>query len=86
MLYDLPFPCCLTTFSGKKCLSEKIVCAYFVPLIEILLYRYLTRYRFQKTREQGTEIDIMKAYLLQKSVAPIDCMLRGIDRGGFRVL
>jgi hypothetical protein len=28
----------LTTFSGKKCLSGKVICAFFVPLIEVLLY------------------------------------------------
>jgi hypothetical protein len=51
MLFDLTFPCYLTTFSGKKCLSGKVVCAFFgpayrsspvcasfVPLIEVLLY------------------------------------------------
>jgi hypothetical protein len=29
MLFDLTFPCYLTTFSGKKCLSEKVICAFF---------------------------------------------------------
>jgi hypothetical protein len=38
MLFDLTFPCYLTTFSGKKCLSGKVICALFVPLIEVLLY------------------------------------------------
>jgi hypothetical protein len=28
MLFDLTFPCYLTTFSGKKCLSEKVICAF----------------------------------------------------------
>jgi hypothetical protein len=27
------------TFSGKKCLSGKVICAFFVPLIEVLLYK-----------------------------------------------
>jgi hypothetical protein len=40
MLFDLTFPCYLTTFSGKYCLSGKIICAFFVPLIEVLLYIY----------------------------------------------
>jgi hypothetical protein len=31
MLFDLTFPCYLTTFSGKKCLSGKIICAFFCP-------------------------------------------------------
>jgi hypothetical protein len=34
----LILPCYLTTFSGKKCLSGKFICAFFVPLIEVLLY------------------------------------------------
>jgi hypothetical protein len=25
------FPCYLTTFSGKKCLSGKVICAFFFP-------------------------------------------------------
>jgi hypothetical protein len=39
MLFDLTSPCYLTTFSGKMCLSGKLICAFFVPLIEVLLYR-----------------------------------------------
>jgi hypothetical protein len=31
MLFDLTFPCYLTTFSGKKCLSGKVICAIFWP-------------------------------------------------------
>jgi hypothetical protein len=31
MLFDLTFPCYLTTFSGKKCLSGKAICAIFSP-------------------------------------------------------
>jgi hypothetical protein len=31
MLFDLTFPCYLTTFSGKKCLSGKVVCFFFCP-------------------------------------------------------
>jgi hypothetical protein len=42
MLFDLTFPCYLTTFSGKKCLSGKVIC---VPLIEILLYIGVEGYR-----------------------------------------
>jgi hypothetical protein len=30
MLFDLTFPCYLTTFSGKKCLSGKVICAFFL--------------------------------------------------------
>jgi hypothetical protein len=30
MLFDLTFPCYLTTFSGKTCLSGKVVCAFFL--------------------------------------------------------
>jgi peptidoglycan biosynthesis protein MviN/MurJ (putative lipid II flippase) len=26
------------TFTGKKGLSGKVICAFFVPLIEVLLY------------------------------------------------
>jgi hypothetical protein len=37
MLFDLTFPCYLTAISGKKCLSGKVICAFFVPLIEVLL-------------------------------------------------
>jgi hypothetical protein len=40
MLSDLTFPCYLTTFSGKKCLSGNVICAFFVPLIEVLLYMF----------------------------------------------
>jgi hypothetical protein len=29
MLFDLTFPCYLTTFSGKKCLSGKVICVFF---------------------------------------------------------
>jgi hypothetical protein len=43
MLFDLTFPCSLTTFSGKKCISGKVICAIFVPLIEVLLYVVLAR-------------------------------------------
>jgi hypothetical protein len=28
MLFDLTFPCCLTTFSGKKRLSGKVICVF----------------------------------------------------------
>jgi hypothetical protein len=31
MLFDLTFPCYLTTFSGKKCLSGKVIFAFFCP-------------------------------------------------------
>jgi hypothetical protein len=31
MLFDLTFPCYLTTYSGKKCLSGKVICAFFCP-------------------------------------------------------
>jgi hypothetical protein len=31
MLFDLNLPCYLTTFSGKKSLSGKVICAYFCP-------------------------------------------------------
>jgi hypothetical protein len=31
MLFDLSFPCYLTTFSGKKCLSGKVICAFCFP-------------------------------------------------------
>jgi hypothetical protein len=31
MLFDLTFPCYLTTFSGKKCLSKKVICAFNCP-------------------------------------------------------
>jgi hypothetical protein len=31
MLLDLTFPCYLTTFSGKKCQSGKVICAFFCP-------------------------------------------------------
>jgi hypothetical protein len=31
MLFDLAFPCYLTTFSGKKCLSGKVICAFLCP-------------------------------------------------------
>jgi hypothetical protein len=31
MLFDLIFPCYMTTFSGKKCLSGKVICAYYCP-------------------------------------------------------
>jgi hypothetical protein len=41
MLFDLTFPCYLTTFSGKKCLSKKVICVFFVPLIEVLMYLFI---------------------------------------------
>jgi hypothetical protein len=31
MLFELTFSCYLTTFSGKKCLSGKVICAFFGP-------------------------------------------------------
>jgi hypothetical protein len=43
MLFDLTFPCYLTTFRGKKYLSGKVICAFFVPLIEVLLYNVFVR-------------------------------------------
>jgi hypothetical protein len=42
MIFDLTFPCYLTSFSGKKCLSGKVICAFFFPLIEVLLYPIMT--------------------------------------------
>jgi hypothetical protein len=30
MLFDLTFPCYLTTFSEKKCLNGKVICAFFL--------------------------------------------------------
>jgi hypothetical protein len=30
MLFDLTFPCYLTSLSGKKCLSGKVICAFFM--------------------------------------------------------
>jgi hypothetical protein len=33
MLFDLTFPCYLAIFSGKKCLSGKVICAFNGPLI-----------------------------------------------------
>jgi hypothetical protein len=50
MLFDLTIPYYLTTFSGKKYLSGKVICAFFVPLIEVLLLwpcSHVT-YMFQK--------------------------------------
>jgi hypothetical protein len=44
MLFDLTFPCYLTTFSGKKWLSGKVICAFFVPLIEVLQYELSPRF------------------------------------------
>jgi hypothetical protein len=38
MLFDLTFPCYLTTLSGKKCLSGRLSVLSFVPFIEVLLY------------------------------------------------
>jgi hypothetical protein len=38
MVFDLTFPCYLTTFRVKKFLSGKVICAFFVPLIEVLPY------------------------------------------------
>jgi hypothetical protein len=43
MLCDLTFLCYVTTFSGKKCLIGKVICAFFVPLIEVLLYLIFDR-------------------------------------------
>jgi hypothetical protein len=43
MLFDLTFPCYLTTFSGEKCLSGKVICAFSVPVIEVLLYQQNSR-------------------------------------------
>jgi hypothetical protein len=31
MLFDLTFTCYLTTYSGNKCLSGKVTCAFFCP-------------------------------------------------------
>jgi hypothetical protein len=31
MLFDLTFPCHLTSFSGKRCLSGNVICAFFCP-------------------------------------------------------
>jgi hypothetical protein len=31
MLFELTCPCYLTTFSGKKCLSGKVFCAFLYP-------------------------------------------------------
>jgi hypothetical protein len=40
MLFDLTFPCYLTTFSGKIETVEagRLSVLFFVPLIEVLLY------------------------------------------------
>jgi hypothetical protein len=52
MLFDFTFPCYLTTFSGKKCLSGKIIVLFFVPLIEVLPY-YLPSLRRGTVRERS---------------------------------
>jgi hypothetical protein len=46
MLFDLTFPCYLTTFSGKKCLSGKIICATICPAyrsnpVYLLIFRVI---------------------------------------------
>jgi hypothetical protein len=38
MLSDLTFPCYFTIFSGEKCLSGKVICTLYGPLLEVLLY------------------------------------------------
>jgi hypothetical protein len=48
MLFDLTFSCYLTTFNGKKCLSGKVICAFFVPLIKVPLYPHM--FKFYKMR------------------------------------
>jgi hypothetical protein len=54
MLFDLTFPCYLTSFSGKKCLSGKLICAFLCPA-----YRsspvHLYRSSAQVLNDRGTE-------------------------------
>jgi hypothetical protein len=43
MLYDLTFSCNLTTFSGKKCLSGKVICVFFLSRLSKFSCRVLVR-------------------------------------------
>jgi hypothetical protein len=74
MLYDLTFPCYLTTFSGKRCLSGKVICAFFAPLIEVLLYwqnTYPVFWLIQgSANESGLKFSLIRCHIdnLTKSV------------------
>jgi hypothetical protein len=60
MLFDLTFPCYLTTFSGKKCLSGKVICAFFAPLIEVLLYNHLLKNISFGCRQTSSPINLQE--------------------------
>jgi hypothetical protein len=51
MLFDLTFPCYLTTFSGKNSLSGKVICTYFCPA-----YRSSPVFRFQCPADTGIKL------------------------------
>jgi hypothetical protein len=53
VLFDLTFPCYLITFSGKKCLSGKVIRAFFVPIIEVLLYIFLLSIKNKSSRKES---------------------------------
>jgi hypothetical protein len=62
MLFDLTFPCYLTTFSGKKCLSGEVICAIFSPIIEVLLYRSIPQKRRIGQGPEGLRFEDCRLY------------------------
>jgi hypothetical protein len=80
MLFDLTFPCYLTTFSGKKCLSGKVIFfrpAFFCPAYrsspvqpmgEGLHQELHTRY--QKYLDQ-TELPYINLHILEETLCEV---------------
>jgi hypothetical protein len=69
MLFDLTFPCYLTTFSGKKGIGGKFICAFFVPLIEVL--QYCVSPTFQDQITVSIMVAVLSALYL---LFPIACL------------
>jgi hypothetical protein len=66
MLFDLTFPCYLTLFIGKKCLSGKVICAFFVPLIEIIQYFQIyapAHLNLLTNNHLGYSISVLRVYI-----------------------
>jgi hypothetical protein len=73
MLFELTFPCYLTTFSGKKCLSGKVICAFFPAYRSSPVFLFVS----QKFRgaDSGTHLRIMFPVVSQSFGEAVSAML-----------
>jgi hypothetical protein len=68
MLFDLTFPCYLTTFSGKKFLSGKVICAFFCPA-----------YRSSPVPKMLPLLDFIPTRTFRRTGLVLACRERGTD-------